>query len=191
MIFQLSGNQYLQCKKDCSKRSTEKSGKSGSHTSDQEHLPAVFDINSFIDQTPNVIGNSSPDLYGNAFSSCTSAEQMRCPGSDHGKRHHADRKFGVFTKADVKDHLHTIGDRFAKLVIDEPDEDAAKRQEPDQIPEVFRPDSGTGIKSQPESGIDDPDENTDDYSGDRQNKSVFIVFVNVFEQSFNHNNPQR
>ncbi len=42
--------------------------------------------------------------------------------------------------------FHTIGDRFAKLVIDEPDEDAAKRQEPDQIPEVFRPDSGTGIK---------------------------------------------
>ncbi|MFR8289586.1 MAG: hypothetical protein ACLU92_11200 [Coprococcus comes] len=48
----------------------------------------------------------------------------------------------------MKDHLHTIGDRFAKLVIDEPDEDAAKRQEPDQIPEVFRLDSGTGIKSQ-------------------------------------------
>lgn len=47
----------------------------------------------------------------------------------------------------MKDHLHTIGDRFAKLVVDEPDEDAAKRQEPDQIPEVFRPDSGTGIKS--------------------------------------------
>ena len=91
----------------------------------------------------------------------------------------------------MKDHLHTIGDRFAKLVIDEPDEDAAKRQEPDQIPEVFRPDSGTGIKSQSECCIDDSDENTDDYSGNSQDKSIFIVFVNVFEQSFNHNNPQR
>ena len=191
MIFQLSGNQYLQCKKDCSKRSTEKSGKSGSHTSDQEHFPAVFDINSLIDQTPNVVGNSSPDLYGNAFSSCTSAEQMRCPGSDHGKRHHADRKLIVLTKSYMEYHLHAVRDRFTELVIDEPDEHPAKRQEPDQIPEVFRPDSGTGIKPQPECCIDDSDENTDDYSGNSQDKSIFIVFVNVFEQSFNHNNPQR
>ena len=191
MIFQLSGNQYLQCKKDCSKRSTEKSGKSGSHTSDQEHLPAVFDINSLIDQTPNVVGNSRTNLNSNTFSSGTSSKQVCCPGSDHGKWHHADRKLTVLTKSYMEYHLHTIGDRFAKLVIDEPDEDAAKRQEPDQIPEVFRPDSGTGIKSQSECCIDDSDENTDDYSGNSQDKSIFIVFVNVFEQSFNHNNPQR
>ena len=176
MIFQLSGNQYLQCKKDCSKRSTEKSGKSGSHTSDQEHLPAVFDINSLIDQTPNVIGNSSPDLYGNAFSSCTSAEQMRCPGSNHGKRYHADRKLTVLTKSYMEYHLHTIGDRFAKLVIDEPDEDTAKRQEPDQIPEVFRPDSGTGIKPQPECCINETDKDADSNTCDGQDKSVLVVF---------------
>ena len=88
-------------------------------------------------------------------------------------------------------HFHAVRDRFTELVIDEPDEHPAKRQEPDQIPEVFRPDSGTGIKSQSESGIDDSDENTNDYSGNSQDKSIFIVFVNVFEQSFNHNNPQR
>ena len=79
-------------------------------------------------------------------------------------------------QADVKDHLHTIGDRFAKLVVDEPDEDAAKRQEPDQIPEVFRPDSGTGIKSQPECCINESDKDADSNTCDGQDKSVLVVF---------------
>ena len=191
MVFQFPGNQYLECEEDSCERSTEKSGKPGGHTGDQEHFTAVLNINSLIDQTPYVVGNRSPDLNGNAFTSGTSAEQMSRPGSDHGKRHHADRKLTVLTESYMEYHLHAVRNRFTELMIDEPDKYAAKRQEPDQIPEVFRPDSGTGIKSQSESGIDDSDKNTNDDSGDSQDKSVFIVFVNVFEQRFNHNNPQR
>ena len=57
-----------------------------------------------------------------------------------------------------------------------PDEDAAKRQEPDQIPEVFRPDSGTGIKSQPECCINESDKDADSNTCDGQDKSVLVVF---------------
>ncbi len=121
---------------------------------------------------PILLENSRTNLNSNTFSSGTSSKQVCCPGSDDEIVAPYGLEVWCFYQADVKDHLHTISDRFAKLVVDEPDEDAAKRQEPDQIPEVFRPDSGTGIKSQPEFCINESDKDADSNTCDGQDKSV-------------------
>ncbi len=116
MIFQLSGNNTSSAK-DCSKRSTE-SRKISSHTSDRT-LPAVFGINSLIDQTLNVIETAARSMQQRLLVPALPPNEC-VVRFQSASWYHTDRRSLLFLPSPhgIPSSYH----RFAKLVIDEPDE---------------------------------------------------------------------
>ena len=131
-IPHFSGSEHFHCKDHSRNRCPEHARKAGCHSCHQKDSRSIFE-RQFLSCK---IGKYCADLYRNALTSGTSAEQVGQRCRKHCQRDHAERKLLFFFIRHIENQTHALRSLAAEFLIDDYNHKTChgeKRQTPEKM----------------------------------------------------------